>query len=434
MTTYTPEDFGGSVNDVIGDTNRQAIQAAINTGKDIYYPNGMYTVNGPILFTGGTRHFTDRPRGTAGINFKLTNYGSSTLFGTLDYADGFECDGLTLQVDPSSTFQTGAEITLFNANGGRFISLSRMKINGLAESNNAVFIGAKFNGDQSHYPTYYPSFNNDIRNCWFNDCDTDLFFAGESASMMNLIGFDITGNQFLSASNLVSHANIKATYCINLSISGNKFNAQGEILGGGAKNMILSNTSHVVATGNYYDAGTNGKQRIQILGASGNIQLHETMISDSEIYNYSSNLKAYSLNDVSRGTFNPTILGSVTPGNNTYAIQQGFFEIIGGKIARFWGYVAISSKDTSMSGNVQIGNFPFTPRVGTTEPTGMINHYDYVGLSSGATIILGMMYPNDNRLRLMQCFNGTAKYSDYLPVANLGNQPGFRFEFICEIA
>jgi hypothetical protein len=60
----------------------------------------------------------------------------------------------------------------------------------------------------------------------------------------------------------------------------------------------------------------------------------------------------------STGTWTPTLIGSTTPGAQTYTNQSGAYVRIGNRIF-CEGRVAISAKDAGIAGNVQVGGLPF---------------------------------------------------------------------------
>lgn len=64
---------------------------------------------------------------------------------------------------------------------------------------------------------------------------------------------------------------------------------------------------------------------------------------------------------IESGTFTPIIIGSTTPGANTYSIQSGYYTKIN-KLVSFRIRVDLSAKDVSMAGNIRIGGLPFVAK------------------------------------------------------------------------
>lgn len=67
----------------------------------------------------------------------------------------------------------------------------------------------------------------------------------------------------------------------------------------------------------------------------------------------------YVLGAVASGVWTPTILGSSTPGTQTYSAQTGRYIKIG-SLVMAWFNVVMTAKDGATAGNMSVGGLPFT--------------------------------------------------------------------------
>jgi hypothetical protein len=114
--------------------------------------------------------------------------------------------------------------------------------------------------------------------------------------------------------------------------------------------------------------------------------------------------------------FTPTLIGSTTPGTQTYTAQVGRYRVVG-DIVYFTTETIITAKDVGIVGNVRIGNLPFAA-VNTT------NHRFPVQLySTGLTItaganLLGRVDPGAQVVTVMEC---TGLAIGQIAVANMAD-------------
>lgn len=135
---------------------------------------------------------------------------------------------------------------------------------------------------------------------------------------------------------------------------------------------------------------------------------------------------------IESGSWTPMISGSTTAGGpNTYATQYGFYYVIGNLVMVF-GQIRLSSKDSSMAGNVVIKGLPFISRIGSGRVyagsilavfiTPPVNYTDFVG------------YVGANSAHMTPHMAGNNVSDIPVKVSNLGNQSGFYFTHIYERA
>jgi hypothetical protein len=122
----------------------------------------------------------------------------------------------------------------------------------------------------------------------------------------------------------------------------------------------------------------------------------------------------------SEGAFTPTLIGSTTPGTQTYAAngQVGYRTRIGNKVD-FNLRVHITAKDAAMAGNVRIGGLPFTSK-NTTNLFGSVSiGYINAGwtFAAGATQIGGIISPNTDYIDLYTF--GSGVIGTAVPVASV---------------
>lgn len=260
----------------------------------------------------------------------------------------------------------------------------------------------------------------------FNNMISDNIFwqnSGAPIYLNNPSFFTIQGNQFLDCGR--SDTSVLATSDIVLScstsasfnnISGNThFRTQARVNqcyavyefnnGVNPNGNLISNCAITDNGGNQY-----ATPAIKIAGGGGSPL---TIVSNC-VGKGTETITAASASG-QMGTFTPVFQGSTTAGSNTYSSQVGRFKVIG-NMCFFQINLAMSSKDGSMAGNVQIGNLPFF--VG---PSAMASAT--VGAKSAITVtftsLATISNPGTNNIRLGQ-YGASNDYAD-LAVSALAN-------------
>ena len=134
---------------------------------------------------------------------------------------------------------------------------------------------------------------------------------------------------------------------------------------------------------------------------------------------------ANTLDDYEEGSFTPTLIGSSTPGTQTYVAQVGRYIKIG-KMVHINGYVEISGKDGAIAGNIQLGGLPVASE-NTTSLFNAITLSDTFGLTYGAsrTWVSGSLAPNVSVVNIQSQGSGVATAS--ITVADTAASAGFGF-------
>lgn len=102
------------------------------------------------------------------------------------------------------------------------------------------------------------------------------------------------------------------------------------------------------------------------------------------------------------GSWTPTIIGSVTPGTQTYGTQAGAYRKIGTMVL-FSAFVSISAKDAGIAGNVRIGGLPFSVANNSSAAgAGSIGDCRAVNLTAGYTQLLLNIPQNASSLALFE--------------------------------
>ncbi len=93
--------------------------------------------------------------------------------------------------------------------------------------------------------------------------------------------------------------------------------------------------------------------------------------------------------EIEEGTWTPVLGASTTFGSHTYTTQSGVYYKIGKKIMAGF-HIALSTKDSSMSGAIIIGGIPYAVKAGVPAGSngGAVTAYGDVGLPAGYTEIL----------------------------------------------
>jgi hypothetical protein len=118
----------------------------------------------------------------------------------------------------------------------------------------------------------------------------------------------------------------------------------------------------------------------------------------------------------SNGIWTPTLIGSTTPGAQTYILQSGSYIKIGRLV--FCSFrVTISAKDAAMAGDVRLGGLPFVIQT-TNDRSGVsIAFAAGITLSAGYTCLAGYGISSLNMVALSQFGSGLS--IGFVPVANL---------------
>ena len=136
------------------------------------------------------------------------------------------------------------------------------------------------------------------------------------------------------------------------------------------------------------------------------------------------------LDDYEEGTWTPTIYGTGTAGNHTYAQQNGQYTKIGDEV-HLQGYVQLSALGT-LSGNVKLSGFPFTIKnVAGGYPA--IN----IGFAQGLSITASMNLGGYGNLNATTCnihlWDATTGTTD-LTEGELSGDGGFIFTITYKVA
>src|SRR5439155_23790285 len=106
------------------------------------------------------------------------------------------------------------------------------------------------------------------------------------------------------------------------------------------------------------------------------------------------NWLVYGLNTTESGVWTPVVAGSVTAGTQSYKVQQGNYVKSGNKV-HVKGYIALSAKDRTTAGAVQIIGLPFNPDpTRNTYSTMAIGFYDGWTFAGGYTQFAGVVDPS----------------------------------------
>lgn len=117
-------------------------------------------------------------------------------------------------------------------------------------------------------------------------------------------------------------------------------------------------------------------------GAAADVQFGATLgASGAGLTGVYFDVSASPLDAYEIGTFTPTLIGSSTPGTQTYATQAGWYVKIGDLVA-CWGNLTITAKDGAMAGNLLVGGLPFTS-ITTALQAGSISEADEITLTAG---------------------------------------------------
>lgn len=137
--------------------------------------------------------------------------------------------------------------------------------------------------------------------------------------------------------------------------------ADGILIADNTIDLRVTDDSIVEANAGY---GINSSVAVAIVSSgklvsntSGN---YHSNVTPTDSNGFSSRTLAF----YAEGTWTPTILGSVTPGSQTYTAQEGYY-IRTGKMVHCWGRVVLSALDVATAGAVQIGGLPFAAKTTT---------------------------------------------------------------------
>ena len=116
--------------------------------------------------------------------------------------------------------------------------------------------------------------------------------------------------------------------------------------------------------------------------------------------------EANKFDDYEEGTWTPTLYFTTSDGDRSYTQQTGTYTKIG-NLVNCQGFVRIS--ETTASGNVRFGGFPFTP---SSEFAGSFSPYGFVGINNGQITMRGE--PSQTYAELWNNANGriTASNTD----------------------
>lgn len=122
------------------------------------------------------------------------------------------------------------------------------------------------------------------------------------------------------------------------------------------------------------------------------------------------------LDDYEEGTFTPTILGTSTPGTQTYSVQVGTYTKIGDRV--FYDiYITMTAVDGTTAGNLRVGGLPFTANsLANNRAAGGIGNNKF-DLDAGYTQVGGRVVENTTQIGLVETGDNAATAA--LAAANL---------------
>lgn len=119
------------------------------------------------------------------------------------------------------------------------------------------------------------------------------------------------------------------------------------------------------------------------------------------------------------GTFTPTLIGSTTPGVQTYTTQYGEYTKIG-RLVHCQGRVTISAKDAGIAGVALIGGLPFpSSPTATLRGSCLIGYHNGVTLPAGTTQLAGTIATSISAIGLYA--SGSGAVATTIPVANIAS-------------
>lgn len=135
-----------------------------------------------------------------------------------------------------------------------------------------------------------------------------------------------------------------------------------------------------------------------------------------------------SFNYYDQGTFTPVVVGSATPGTNTYSIQFGRWTRIG-RMVYCQLRVYLATLDGALAGNVRISGLPFAVNASAVQsPAGLMT--ENVTLTGGYIGFMAYPEPSTSYVTIGQY--RSALGAGNLPAANLVGTSGFTLSFCYE--
>lgn len=123
------------------------------------------------------------------------------------------------------------------------------------------------------------------------------------------------------------------------------------------------------------------------------------------------------LSDYEEGSWTPTLIGSSTPGAQTYSVQVGRYLRIG-NLLFVAGRVTITAKDGAMAGNAVIGGLPYAARnVTNLLPTFNIGQIGGITFNTSDTQLTGIVVNGASVIQLISL--ESAQSGTSVPVANI---------------
>lgn len=116
----------------------------------------------------------------------------------------------------------------------------------------------------------------------------------------------------------------------------------------------------------------------------------------------------------------PTLIGSVTPGAQTYSIQNGLYWKLG-KFVFIQIYITITAKDAAAAGNALVSNLPFVPRNLTNyfSMLGATQYSDITFPAGGYTQLSLVVIPGTASMRIAA--SGSALATTLVTMPGIGN-------------
>lgn len=104
------------------------------------------------------------------------------------------------------------------------------------------------------------------------------------------------------------------------------------------------------------------------------------------------------------GSFTPTIAGTTTEGNNTYSVQVGRYVKIANRVF-FDITLALSTKDSNMSGDIRIKGLPFVVKSLNNYRCSCAIYYTSMNLDSSKTTLQAVLFSNMDFITLNKVGN-----------------------------
>ena len=163
-------------------------------------------------------------------------------------------------------------------------------------------------------------------------------------------------------------------------------------------------------------------------GATGTLTQNSAFVVDDngQVASFGGNIKfpasasasadVNTLDDYEEGTWTPTIVGTVTPGAQTYTVQVGTYTKIGDRVF-YSTNVLLSAADGTTAGVLRVSGLPFTSNTTSGyRHAGGVSAWRF-DLDAGYTFVGSRVADNSTQLNLLECGDNVA--SAGVPAAGL---------------